>query len=173
LPSYEEQIAALARKMDRLEQMLQSQPNSRYDRRIPELATNYDVEDSIFRPTLTGKATANLTLTTGAQAVVGTTITLSPGGIWLITASSLMRDSSGATEAREVYVELNISGAGQTPIMTGILAEGWMGFTTGMAWIVTVTNNEAAQLRSWKSGGTQSTSIIAASTLISAVWIAP
>jgi len=66
LPSYEAQIEALARKIERMEQRLQSRPDLQRDPRIPELATAFDVEDALFNSHLLIK---KVVLTSAAQTL--------------------------------------------------------------------------------------------------------
>jgi hypothetical protein len=120
---------------------------------------------------LLSTATASLTLTTSAQAIPGTTLTLSRAGSYLVhgvfyfnfaspdAGNTLVGSFSGAGPA---VAALNLTGAG-----IGI------GATVAQQWLYTATAGATVFLQAYKSGGAGSSNTVATHTSISAIWLGP
>lgn len=120
-------------------------------------------------------ASSNLTLTSSAASIPGTTITLNLAGTWLVRGYVLMR---AQFDDNVCTVELNLSSTGiQTGAMavacpgsTGIIGE----FQMAYEWVVVVIGTTTtAVLQALKSGSGGSSAVQSSGTAIVAEWLHP
>lgn len=99
---------------------------------------------------LNADASADLTLTTSWQDVVGATVTLDRTGTWLIIGTFHLKETAGAATLDDISGQLLVNSVAQTGGAQSTLVDAFEGQTVSRAWIVSGTNGHVAKLQAKK-----------------------
>ena len=116
-------------------------------------------------------ASAGVTLTTTAQTIPGTALTLAAAGSYLVTGTFFFNVQSGDSGQ---YLLGSIPGGSADAVLLGYPAAGQsLQTSVSQQWVITVSAGATVSLQASKTGGSGASTAGATHTSISALWVSP